>query len=122
MGFLEPLAFAFAALYGVLVLFYLWERWRRRVVVPSLLLWQLVREDTIRARRFRPDLLFVLQLLLLTCLIAGLARPYAHGRAAGAVSGRHIFVLDTSASMQAQEGRTSRFEAARRQAIKHVSS
>lgn len=116
MAFVEPVAFIFAGLYGVLVLFYLWERWRRRVAVPSLLLWEAVREDTIRARRFRPDLLFVLQLLLLACLILGLARPYLRRPAGAPGGGRHIFVLDTSASMQAQEGRSSRFDQARDQA------
>lgn len=122
MGVAEPLALAFAGLYGVLVLFYLWERWRRRVVVPSLLLWEAVREDTLRARRFRPDLLFVLQLLLLTCLIVGLARPYVRDPTAPQSHGRHIFVLDTSASMQAREGRTSRFDEARAQALRLLRS
>jgi len=120
MAFFEPLAFAFAALYGVLILFYLWERWRRRVTVPSLLLWEVVREDVLRARRFRPDLLFILQLLLLTCLIIGLARPYFHDRAAGQATGRHVLVLDTSASMQAREGRSTRFDEARAEALKHL--
>jgi len=118
MGFVEPLALLFAGLYGVLILFYLWERWRRRVTVPSLLLWEAVREDTIRARRFRPDLLFVLQLLLLTCLIVGLARPYVQGEGSALAGGRHIFVLDTSASMQTRESRSTRFEQARDQALK----
>ena len=117
MSFAEPLAFLFAGLYGVLALLYLWERWRRRVEVPSLLLWEVVREDTIRTRRFRPDLLFILQLLLLSCLIFGLARPYLSGGAGPGISTRHIFVLDTSASMQAQEARQSRFEQARSQAL-----
>jgi phosphoribosylcarboxyaminoimidazole (NCAIR) mutase len=117
MAFAEPLAFMFAGLYGVLVLFYLWERWRRRVEVPSLLLWAAVREDTLRARRFRPDLLFVLQLLLLTCLIFGLARPYLSTHGAQR-SGRHLIVLDTTASMQTREGHSSRFEEARAQALK----
>ena len=116
MGVLDPLALVFAGLYGVLVLFYLWERWRRRVVVPSLLLWETIREDTLRARRFRPDLLFVLQLLLLTCLIAGLARPYVTGANGLQRSGPHIFVLDTSASMQTREARASRFAEARARA------
>ena len=118
MGVAEPLAFLFAGLYGVLVLFYLWERWRRRVTVPSLILWEAVREDTLRARRFRPDLLFVLQLLLLTCLILGLARPYFRGPAGAETSRRHILVLDTSASMQAREGRGTRFDAARADALR----
>ena len=118
--FLEPLALLFSGLYGVLVFFYLWERWRRRVPVPSLLLWEAVREDTIRARRFRPDLLFLLQLLLLTSLIVGLARPYWRDHDGGQMSGRHIFVLDTSASMQARERSASRFEEARNQALKQL--
>jgi len=117
MPFAEPLALLFAGLYGVLVALYLWERWRRRVEVPSLLLWEAVREDTIRARRFRPDLLFILQLLLLGCLIIGLARPYRSGGPGARLSTRHVFVLDTSASMQAREARQSRFEQARAQAL-----
>jgi Ca-activated chloride channel family protein len=117
MGFAEPLALLFSGLYGVLVLFYLWERWRRRVPVPSLLLWEAVREDTLRARRFRPDLLFLLQLLLLTSLIVGLARPYWRDDKSAEVGARHIFVLDTSASMQARERNSARFEDARSQAL-----
>jgi Ca-activated chloride channel family protein len=120
MGFAAPLALSFAVLYGVLVLLYLWERWRRRVEVPSLLLWETVREDTLRARRFRPDLLFILQALLLTGLIGGLARPYLVGVGGGQPRGRHIFVLDTSASMQARELRTTRFERARAQALQRL--
>src|SRR3990172_3129620 len=108
LAFAEPLALLFAGLYAVLVLFYLWERWRRRVEVPSLLLWEAVQEDILRARRFRPDLLFVLQLLLLTCLIAGLARLYLCGPAATPIGGRHIILLDTSASMQARETQRTR--------------
>jgi hypothetical protein len=117
MAFADPLALLFSALIGVLVLFYLWERWRRRVIVPSLLLWQAVREDTIRARRFRPDLLFLLQLLALGSLILGLAKPYFPGRDDVAVSARRILVLDTTASMQTREGRSSRFEEARAAAL-----
>lgn len=117
MSFLDPLALLFAGLYGVLVLFYLWERWRRRITVPSLLLWQEVREDVLRVRRFRPDLLFLLQVLLLTCLILGLAGPYVRAGDGRQLSGRHIFVLDTTASMQAREGRRTRFDDARDQAL-----
>jgi hypothetical protein len=122
MAFVEPLALLFTGLYGVLVLFYLWERWRQRVVVPSLLLWQSVQEDIIRARRFRPDLLFLLQLLVLTFLILGLAKPYLRGAVDAAAGGRRILVLDTTASMQAREGRATRFDAAREAALARLAS
>jgi len=117
MGFAEPLALLFGALYGVLIAFYLWERWRRRVAVPSLLLWEAVRDDTLRARRLRPDLLFVLQVLLLGCLIAGLAQPYRRGTEGAAATARRILVIDTSASMQAQESGGTRFAQAQRDAL-----
>jgi hypothetical protein len=120
MGFAAPLALLFVGLYGVLALLYLWERWRRRVDVPSLLLWEAVHEDTFRARRFRPDLLFILQALLLTGLIGGLARPYVVGVGNDQTRGRHIFVLDTSASMQARDGASTRFEQARAQALQRL--
>jgi hypothetical protein len=119
MGFADPLALLFTALVGVLVALYLWERTRRAVVVPSLLLWRALREDVVRARRFRPDLLFFLQLLLLLALIAGLAKPYLYG-GAEAAGARYVLLLDTSASMQAIEGRRTRFAQARDRALGFV--
>ena len=112
MGFLNPSAWFFAALGAVLVALYLWERYRRRVDVPSLLLWETIPDAIVRTSRFRPDFLFVLQLLVLTLLIAGLADPYLSGGGEAAGS-RYIFILDTSASMQAREGPGTRFDAAR---------
>lgn len=114
MGLLNPGALIFASLFAVLVLLYLWERIRRRVEVPSLLLWQAVHEDLVQARKFRPDWLFLLQLLLLAGLILGLTRPYLRDGRPATAARRHIFVLDTSASMQAREGSATRFDEARR--------
>jgi len=113
----EPLALLFGGLFGLLVLYHMWERRRRPVVVPSLLLWHVVSEDVIRARRFRPDLLFVLQVLALAAMILGLARPYLSGVAGSEPTGRHILVVDTTASMQSREGRQTRFAAARAAAV-----
>jgi hypothetical protein len=113
MGFVNPGAGLFAGLFAVLIALYLWERTRRRVDVPSLLLWRVIPEASARATRFRWDWLFVLQCLLLAALIAGLADPYLTARSNGAIAGRTVFVLDLSASMQAREGRTTRFEMAR---------
>src|SRR2546428_13014103 len=76
MGILNPTALPLLSLLGVLVLIYLRERWRKRIAVPTLLLWREVKEDKVRARRFLPDLLFFVQALLLLLLIGGLPPPH----------------------------------------------
>lgn len=119
MGLANPWALAWAALLAVLVWLYLWEQRRQRVVVPSLLLWQAVHNERLAAARFRPDWLFWLQLLTLLLLIVGLARPYWVLQAAP-TGRRHILVLDTTASMQAREGSTTRFETARQEALQYL--
>ena len=121
IGFGEPFAFVFASLFGVLVLLYLWERWRRRVVVPSLLLWESIPEEALRTRRFRPDPLFLLQLLILTALIVGLAQPF-RGATGDAPAARQILLVDTTASMQTRERDMSRLDAARAAALAHLRS
>lgn len=113
MAFVHPAAWALGSLVAVLIALYLWERSRRRIDVPSLLLWRVVPDAVIRTNRFRPDWLFVLQCLLLGLLVAGLADPYLRDRPSRAESARVVFVLDASASMQAREGRDSRFDLAR---------
>lgn len=112
MAFAEPLAFAFTALVGVLVALYLWERRRPVVIVPSLMLWTSLREDKLRSRRLRPDLLFVLQLLALVALILGLSRPFWRGGPAARQAQRHVLIVDTSASMQTREAAGTRIEQA----------
>ena len=112
MAFVNPAAWIFGALFAVLVALYLWERARRRVDVPSLLLWQVLPEAVVRTSRFRPDWLFVLQCLLLLLLIAGLADPYLRSRGAPGPT-RAVLVLDLSASMQAREARETRLDLAR---------
>jgi VWA domain-containing protein/aerotolerance regulator-like protein len=112
MGILNPAALPLLTLLGILILIYLRERWRRRIDVPSLLLWRAVPEDKARIRRFLPDLLFFAQALLLLLLIGGLLRPYRPHMVTETRGDRHILVIDTSASMQAREGRTRRFDQA----------
>ena len=121
MGFANPFGLAFGALLGVLVLLYLWERQRRRIEVPSLLLWRLVPEEPVQLQRFRPNWLFWLQAALLTALVGGLARPYLAGGPAEDGHRRRVLVVDTSASMQAREGRQTRFEEARDLALEQLS-
>ena len=114
LHFANPAAWLFAGLFAVLIALYLWERTRRTINVPSLLLWQVVPDAKARATRFIPDWLFVLQSLLLLCLIAGLAGPYLSSAPAGRAIERAVYVIDTSASMQAHEGAETRFELAKR--------
>ena len=83
LHFANPLAWLFAGLFAVLIALYLWERSRRTVTVPSLLLWEVIPQSTARATRFIPDWLFVLQALLLLLLITGLAGPYLSNAPAG---------------------------------------
>lgn len=122
MGFLNPAAWLLSPLIAVLIALYLWERQRRRVDVPSLLLWEAVPDAMVRTSRFRPDLLFFLQLLLLSLLILGFARPYFSAGGSADVGDRYIFILDTSASMQAREDGGSRFDQARDAVLQKISS
>src|SRR5207253_1627839 len=101
---------------GVLVVLHLYGRRRRTVPVGTLFLWQRVPAEPLDRRRFRPDLLFVLQLVLLLALIAGLVRPYVESATPAAERVRLLVVLDVSASMQAREEGGTRFELARRRA------
>ena len=122
MGILNPAALPLLALLGILILIYLRERWRTRIEVPSLLLWNVVKEDKARIRRFTPSLLFLLQALLLALLIGGVLHPFQSQIVTETRGNRHILVIDTSASMQAREGRAQRFDLARDQAKKVVQS
>ena len=100
MGILNPAALPFVSLLGVLLLIYLRQRTRTRIEVPSLLFWTDVPEDRVRSRRFRPDLLFLLQVLLLLLLIGGLLHPYWSRTVTETRGDRQILVFDLSASMQ----------------------
>ena len=113
LHFASPAAWLLAALLGVLVALYLWERSRRTIDVPSLLLWEAVPDARTRATRFAPDWLFALQALLLLLLVAGLSGPLLQDQPDGRPRTRAVLVLDSSASMQAREGANSRFELAR---------
>lgn len=121
MGFVHPAALWLGALYGVLILLHLWERRHHRFDVPSLLLWEAVPEERSQPARFRPDSLFWLQCLVLAGLIGALAMPFLPFAHEQLQAGRYVFVLDTSASMQAREADgSSRFERAREALIARI--
>jgi Aerotolerance regulator N-terminal/von Willebrand factor type A domain len=115
MGFLSPYGLASLGFVGLLVILHLRRRHQHEIEVSSLLLWQAVHDDAQRGR-FRPNLLFLLQVALLAALGLVAARPFWSERAAPVTSGRTVFVFDVSASMQAIENGERRFDQARRKA------
>lgn len=117
MSFLLPLGLlALLALPIIVLLHFLRER-RRRVPTPSLLLWANLprRMEGERSRRLPLTLLLLLHLLVAALLGIALGGPQIAG--ALAPDARHTaIILDTSTSMAAVDGGTSRFEQARQRA------
>ncbi len=117
MNVLNAPALLFALIAIPILLLYLLRLRRREQTVSSTLLWRQVlldREANTLWQRLRRNLLLLLQLITLAFLVFALTRPYVE--APGGVSGRHIVLLDASASMQATDMLPSRFEAARARA------
>ncbi|MFL7791336.1 MAG: VWA domain-containing protein [Anaerolineae bacterium] len=104
MGFLTPLALAFATLSIPILILYMLKLRRRDVLVSSTLLWQrLLRDREANApwQRLRRNLLLFLQLAILALLTLALARPFIPTPVV--VSGSVVILLDASASMQATD-------------------
>src|SRR5207237_1056150 len=78
LGLANPAGALALGAVGVLIVLHLYGRRRRAVPVGTLFLWQRVPAEPLDRRRFRPDLLFALQLGLLLALIAG--HPRAQDR------------------------------------------
>ncbi len=110
MALARPLALLLLPAVGVLVWLYLRQPRGRPVVVPSLLLWSQVQTERVRAQRWRPDLSFLLRVVILLAVIFGLAEPYRPEVPSAAP--RRILVVDVSAGMQATTGGSSRGERA----------
>lgn len=121
MTFLEPMAGAMAVSLALVVLLHLLKRRRRQVPVSSLVLWERFLQDTRAShpfQRLRHSWLLVLQLLALTVLVMGLARPARTSSSPPAPL--RVLILDTSASMRATDVWPSRFEQARARALRLV--
>lgn len=101
---------------GIILLYFLKLK-REPVEVPSTYLWARTIEDlhvNSLLQRLRRSLLLFLQLLAVALAALALLRPGMQGETSG--QGRMVFLLDTSASMQATdvEDDANRFEQARR--------
>jgi Ca-activated chloride channel family protein len=87
---------------------------RREMMVSSTMLWQkLLRDREANApwQKLRRNLLLFLQLLILAALVLALARPFIP--IPSVISGSTVVLLDASASMQADDIASNRFEAAK---------
>ncbi|MFT6159497.1 MAG: Ca-activated chloride channel family protein [Myxococcota bacterium] len=123
MNFLAPLGLAAAALTIPLVAMYFLKLRRKKVKVPSLLLWQQFHKSEQLAspfERFRRNLMLLLQLLALLLLVLALSRPYLTSEAPLARS--LVMVVDTSASMGATDVSPNRLGSAVDRAHDLVSS
>jgi hypothetical protein len=105
MGFFQaivPASIAAAVTIPALVALYFLKLRRRRVAVPSTLLWQKAIQDmqvNTPFQRLRRNLLLLLQLLILLALLLALAEPTLW--ASSKPGQRVVIVLDHSASMNA---------------------
>lgn len=114
MTLLTPVGLGLAALAAPLVALYFLRVRRKRVVVPSLLLWQAMATQDQRASpfdRFRRNLLLLLQLLVLAALVFAVARPAIETEASPYRS--LVLVVDTSASMASTDGRADQNDSTR---------
>lgn len=107
MTFLAPIAGLIGAAIGVplLLALYLLKLRRKPLKVSSTLLWEQAVQDlhaNVPLRWLKWSWLLALQLIVLACLLAALARPAIPGTAT--VAARTIIVIDCSASMSAHDG------------------
>ncbi|MCS6881854.1 MAG: VWA domain-containing protein [Oscillochloridaceae bacterium] len=102
MSLLAPLGLLALLTLPVIVILHMLRERRRRVIVPSLLLWQLLPQSHAarQRRRLSITLLLLLHLLVAALLALALARPQWDGIGFGGQ--RHLaLVIDTSLSMAA---------------------
>jgi Ca-activated chloride channel homolog len=120
LNFLFPIGLLALLTLPLIVLLHLIRERRRRMVVPSLLLWELLpqRQDAQRRRRLPLTWLLLLHLLIVALLALALGQPRWLANLFGAE--RHIvLVLDLSTSMAANDpalGGAARLDAARSRA------
>ena len=104
MSFLNPAAFLFFLRIPAVVRLHLFKIRSQHAVVSSTLLWADSLRDqqaTAPFRRLKPNLLLLLQPLIILLLALALAQPVRTVPVTGYE--RNMFVLDVSASMQARD-------------------
>lgn len=125
LGFVTPALLGLSALAIPIFLLYMLRLRRTDMPISSTFLWQqLIRDREANApwQRLRPNLLMLLQLLILAALVLALARPFAEVDTL--TTGRIVLLLDASASMTATDmgGGGTRFKAAQDIALDTVNT
>lgn len=117
MTLLSPLALGLLTVAVPVLLVHMLRTRRRERTVSSTFLWRHALQDVeakVRLQRLRPNLLLLLQLLVLLALVLALAQPaYTETRA---LHGSLVVVIDQSMGMQTRDIRPSRFAQALRRA------
>lgn len=111
--FLNPLALAWGALAGGIVLLYILKLRRVKVDISSTLLWEQALAD-FRAnspwQKLRRNLLMILQIIAMILLALALARPFMFD--SFIEGGKTILVIDASSSMLSGDGKPDRLGSA----------
>lgn len=117
MSLLFPLGLIGLLALPIIVLLHLLRERRRRVAVPSLLLWQNLprRPDGQRSSVLPVTLLLLLHLLVAALVTLALARPQWLGQLLGGGQ-QLVIVIDSSTSMGAQDGSATRLQSAQSRA------
>src|ERR1051325_7732265 len=118
MTFLLPIGLLALLTLPLIVVLHLLRERRRRVAVPSLLHWLNIpqRRAGERIRRLPLTLLLLMHLLIAGLLGLALGRPQMLGAPVHAARQTAI-IVDTSTSMAARDGATTRFQEARSRAL-----
>ncbi len=123
MSFLAPFGLVLGLLALPLAALYFLKLRRRKVVVPSLMLWEALAEEERRARpfdKFKRNILLWLQLLFLLLATLAFARLAIPGM--GVAGKSLVVVIDTSASMAATDTGSSRLDTAVAEAMGAIDS
>jgi len=105
----------------VIIILYLLKQKREEYIVSSLQLWQAALQDVEANapwQRLKKNILMILQILAVTLLAIIISEPILRG--AGNKEGAVLLVIDCSLSMQSADTQPSRFEAAKKDALKLV--
>lgn len=124
MGLLTPLSALLAVpLAGAIIIMYMLKLRRQDKVVSSVYLWRHQMQD-IQAnapfKKLRKSLLLFVQLAILLIAIWAITRPFF--QTVGVAGENTVLIIDTSASMKSTDVGRSRFDEAKRMALKSVDS